>query len=90
MQQRAADFYAEMRMRRTVRQFSDRPVPRAISGNYVKDPSIHQYHTRQLVIRMSPGSPIQLDGELRALHLEQVAYRCLPARLDVITGDTDS
>ena len=65
-------------------------LPRAISGNYVKDPSIHQYHTRQLVIRMSPGSPIQLDGELRALHLEQVAYRCLPARLDVITGDTDS
>ncbi len=30
MQQRAADFYAEMRTRRTVRQFSDRPVPRPI------------------------------------------------------------
>lgn len=30
MQQRAADFYAEIKRRRTVRDFSDRPVPRAI------------------------------------------------------------
>jgi len=30
MKQRAADFYAEMRRRRTVRDFSDRPVPREI------------------------------------------------------------
>lgn len=30
MQRRAADFYAEMRRRRTVRDFSDRPVPREI------------------------------------------------------------
>ena len=30
MRQRAAEFYAEMRRRRTVRDFSDRPVPRDI------------------------------------------------------------
>ena len=30
MQQRAADFYADMARRRTVRDFSDRPVPRDI------------------------------------------------------------
>ena len=30
MQQRAATFYAEIRRRRTVREFSDRPVPRSI------------------------------------------------------------
>jgi iodotyrosine deiodinase len=30
LQQRAADFYAEMRLRRTVRDFSDRPVPRGV------------------------------------------------------------
>lgn len=30
MQQRADDFYAELRRRRTVRDFSDRPVPRAV------------------------------------------------------------
>jgi nitroreductase len=30
MQRRARDFHAEMRKRRTVRQFSDRPVPREV------------------------------------------------------------
>jgi nitroreductase len=30
MQQRAADFYTEMKHRRSVREFSDRPVPREI------------------------------------------------------------
>ena len=30
MQQRADDFYAELRRRRSVRDFSDRPVPRAV------------------------------------------------------------
>jgi nitroreductase len=30
MRRRASDFYAEMRSRRTVRQFSDRPVPREV------------------------------------------------------------
>ncbi len=33
MQQRAADFYADMRRRRTVRDFSERPVPREIIEN---------------------------------------------------------
>ena len=30
MKKRSAEFYAEMKKRRTVRQFSDRPVPREI------------------------------------------------------------
>lgn len=64
-------------------------LPRAMSGEYVKDPAIHQHHTRRLAIQMDPGSPIQLDGELRALDVKQVVYRCLPARLDVITGVSD-
>jgi nitroreductase len=33
MRQRAADFYADVRRRRTVREFSDRPVPRDIIEN---------------------------------------------------------
>ncbi len=36
MQRRAAEFYAEMKRRRTVRQFSDRPVPRAIIEHCVR------------------------------------------------------
>ena len=35
MQRRAADFYAEMARRRTVRDFSDRPVPRDIIENCI-------------------------------------------------------
>ena len=30
MKQRASEFYTDMKRRRTVRQFSDRPVPRDI------------------------------------------------------------
>jgi iodotyrosine deiodinase len=33
MRQRAAEFYAEIRRRRTVREFSDRPIPREIIEN---------------------------------------------------------
>lgn len=33
MKQRAADFYADLRRRRTVREFSDRPVPREVIEN---------------------------------------------------------
>lgn len=63
-------------------------LPRAISGEYVNDPAIHQHHTRRLVVRTKPTTPIQLDGELRSEAIREVVYRCLPARLDVITADT--
>jgi iodotyrosine deiodinase len=36
MQRRAADFYADMNRRRTVRNFSDRPVPRDIIENCLR------------------------------------------------------
>ncbi len=36
MRQRAANFYAEMKRRRTVRDFSDRPVPRDIIENCIR------------------------------------------------------
>jgi nitroreductase len=36
MRQRAADFYAEVKRRRTVREFSDRPVPREIIENCLR------------------------------------------------------
>jgi len=36
MQQRAADFLAEMRRRRTVREFSNRPVPREVIENCLR------------------------------------------------------
>jgi nitroreductase len=36
MRRRAADFYAEMRRRRSVRHFSDRPVPRDVIENCLR------------------------------------------------------
>lgn len=59
-------------------------LPRAISGEYVKDPSVHQYHTTRLKIRMTPDSPIQVDGEIRSHGLASVEYSILPARLDIL------
>ncbi|OGO71044.1 MAG: hypothetical protein A2Z37_10725 [Chloroflexi bacterium RBG_19FT_COMBO_62_14] len=56
-----------------------------MSGAYVNDPAIHQHHTRRLEIRTRPSTPIQVDGELRSEAVQEIIYRCLPARLDVIT-----
>ena len=59
-------------------------LPRAISGKYVNDPAVHQHHTANLRISMTPESPIQVDGEIRSHALRSVTYRVLPARLDVL------
>jgi diacylglycerol kinase (ATP) len=59
-------------------------LPRAISGDYVKDPAVHQHHTTKLRISMTPESPIQVDGEIRSHGLVSVTYEALPARLDVL------
>lgn len=59
-------------------------LPRAISGDYVKDPAVHQHHTANLRISMTPESPIQMDGEIRSHALRSVNYEVLPARLDIL------
>ena len=59
-------------------------LPRAISGDYVKDPAVHQHHTTRLQIHITPDSPIQVDGEIRSHALSAVEYLALPARLDVL------
>jgi diacylglycerol kinase (ATP) len=59
-------------------------LPRAINGSYVNDPVAHQHHTTHLSIELTPGSPIQVDGELRSEDLRRVEYRVLPARLDIL------
>ncbi|MGD8812969.1 MAG: diacylglycerol kinase family lipid kinase [Anaerolineales bacterium] len=60
-------------------------LPRAISGDYVNDPDIHQIHTTQLTIRTSPTTPIQVDGEVRSEALSEITYRIMPSRLDLFT-----
>lgn len=59
-------------------------LPRAISGDYVKDTAVHQHHATYLRIHMSPDSPIQVDGEIRSHALSSVEYSVLPAKLDLL------
>jgi diacylglycerol kinase (ATP) len=60
-------------------------LPRTINGSYVDDPSIHQHHTKILEIQCTPTTPIQVDGEVRAEDLEQITYRILPGKLEILT-----
>jgi len=60
-------------------------LPKTMSGEHVNDPAIHQHHTRRLVIRTDPSSPLQVDGEVRAEALSDFTYVCLPARLDILS-----
>jgi len=59
-------------------------LPRTISGDYVNHPALHQHHTSHLRISARPGTPIQVDGEIRHEALSEVLYQALPARLDVL------
>lgn len=60
-------------------------LPRTINGSYVNDPAIHQHHTTRLEIELQPGSPIQVDGEIRSEALTKVTYQVLPEKLDIYT-----
>jgi diacylglycerol kinase (ATP) len=60
-------------------------LPKTMSGEHVNDPAIHQHHTRRLLIRADPPSPLQVDGEVRAEALTDFVYECLPARLDLLS-----
>ena len=60
-------------------------LPRAISGDYVNDPAVHQHHTQRLTIHTSPATPIQTDGEIRSHELTEIHYQVLPDRLDILT-----
>jgi diacylglycerol kinase (ATP) len=60
-------------------------LPRTISGEYVKDPAIHQYHTTKLVIRSQEPTPLQVDGEIREEAATDFVYEILPARLNLLS-----
>jgi diacylglycerol kinase (ATP) len=61
-----------------------RLLPQTISGDYTVDPAVHQYHTTRLEIEVDPGTPLQVDGEIRGTDLSRVSYSILPAHLDLI------
>lgn len=58
-------------------------LPRAVSGNYVEDPDVHQHHASWLRIRTDPGSPLQADGEIRSDSATDFEYEVLPSHLEI-------
>lgn len=60
-------------------------LPKLMTGEHVKDPALHQHHTRRLVIHSKTPSPLQVDGEIREEAGRQFVYECLPASLDIFT-----
>lgn len=58
-------------------------LPRAMSGDYVNDPAIHQHHTCVLKISSIEPTPLQVDGEIRCEAGNEFKYEILPSRLDL-------
>jgi diacylglycerol kinase family enzyme len=58
-------------------------LPRAISGAYVNDPAIQQYHTTQLRIETEPSTPLQADGEIRTHAATLFEYEVVPSCLEI-------
>jgi nitroreductase len=87
MKRRAADFYADMRRRRTVRDFSDRPVPREIiedclqaAGTAPSGANLQPWH---FVVVSDPAIKKQIreaaEEEERAFYRERAPQEWLDA-----------
>jgi YegS/Rv2252/BmrU family lipid kinase len=58
-------------------------LPRTILGDYTRDPAVHQQNTSWLEIEVEPGSPLQVDGEIRSTDLTHLRYSILPGHLEI-------
>ena len=58
-------------------------LPRAISGDYIQDPAVHQFHTTRLRIETNPESPLQTDGDIRTDSASVFEYEVLPSVLEI-------
>lgn len=88
MQQRADDFYAELRRRRTVRDFSDRPVPRAVvetclrtAGTAPNGANLQPWH---FVVVSDPALKRRIRGAAEAEEREFYAARAPQDWLDAL------
>jgi diacylglycerol kinase (ATP) len=59
-------------------------LPRAITGSYVNDSAVHQFHTARLTIHSVPATAVQADGEIHAYDCQRVIYSILPGALDIL------
>jgi len=88
MQQRAADFYAEMQRRRTVREISNRPVPRDIIENCLRAagtaPSGANLQPWHFVVVSDPAIKRQIREAAEAEEREFYQTRATPEWLEVL------
>ncbi len=96
MQRRAAEFYADLRRRRTVRDFSDRPVPRDIIENCLRAagtaPSGANQQPWHFVVVSDPAIKRQIrraaEAEERAFYEERAPDEWLEALAPLGTDAT--
>ena len=88
MQQRAANFYADMQRRRTVREISNRPVPRDIIENCLRTagtaPSGANLQPWHFVVVSDPAIKRQIREAAEAEEREFYQTRATPEWLEVL------
>lgn len=95
MQQRAAEFYADLRRRRTVRDFADRPVPRDVIENCLRAagtaPNGANLQPWHFVVVSDPALKRQIRTAAEAEEREFYEHRATPEWLtDLAPLGTDA
>lgn len=88
MQRRAAEFHADLRRRRTVREFSDRPVPRAViehcllaAGTAPNGANLQPWH---FVVVSDPAVKRRIREEAEKEEAEFYAHKAPPEWLEAL------
>ena len=57
---------------------------KAVDGNYVEHPAIHEVHTSRLRIKSKQHTPFHTDGEIQTKYALDLEYLVLPAHLPIL------
>ncbi|OFX32852.1 MAG: hypothetical protein A2Z07_00040 [Armatimonadetes bacterium RBG_16_67_12] len=61
-----------------------RLLPMTMKGTHVRHPEVRSFRTTSLRIVITPGAPVQADGEIVATAATEVVYSVLPEALEVL------
>jgi diacylglycerol kinase (ATP) len=59
-------------------------LPKTFKGTHIHHPAVKNLQTTTLTITVSPGTPIQADGEVFDKNATEINYRLIPNKLRVI------
>jgi len=60
-------------------------LPKAQTGEHIKEPEIQMHRAKRLSIKIEPQTPIQADGELISTTATEILYEVLPGVLQVFS-----